>query len=217
MTSPEAAWAALDEPWRICLDEAWASWRAGCFGIGAAVVAADGSVVATGRNRVAEADKRPGLLSGTMLAHAEMNALANIPLGAGNDLSLYTSLEPCIVCAGAILMLRIPEVHFLGADPIFDGISEHLARHPWAVDRAPEVHGPGTDPVGAFARLLPLTFLVFWMRDEPIVEHYRDFDAELVDLAEALVDGEELAAVARDGGTTADALALLWDRLSGSG
>ena len=75
--SGPAAFAELATGWQTAFSEAWESWRAGNYGIGAALVdpSAD-RVVSMGRNRVAQSEREPGLLSRHMAAHAEMNAFA---------------------------------------------------------------------------------------------------------------------------------------------
>jgi tRNA(adenine34) deaminase len=87
-------YSSLGETWQACLDEAWASWARGSAGVGAVITDAVGSIVARGRNRMLEQPTEPGMLAGTSLAHAEMNALAQVPLGGGADWSLYTRSSP---------------------------------------------------------------------------------------------------------------------------
>ncbi len=74
------------------------------------VIVRDGQVVGQGRNRREEKQ--------STLSHAEMEAIrqANAALGSWRleDCTLYVTLEPCPMCAGAILNARIPRV-FYGA------------------------------------------------------------------------------------------------------
>lgn len=76
-----------------------------------AVVVLEGRVVARGRNRV-EAEGDPTL-------HAEMVAIREASRAVGRrrlaDATLYVTLEPCLQCAGAILLARIPRV-VIGCD-----------------------------------------------------------------------------------------------------
>ena len=65
------AWQELEEPWRALSQLAWEAYRAGTMPVGAVVAAADGRVVARGRNRIFDA---PGTgLAGSRLAHAEVD------------------------------------------------------------------------------------------------------------------------------------------------
>jgi len=80
--------------------------------IGAVVVRA-GVVIARGRNR-READADP-------TGHAEILALreAGKQVGAWRlgDCTLYVTLEPCVMCAGAVVLARVPLVVFGAPDP----------------------------------------------------------------------------------------------------
>ena len=74
--------------------------------VGAVILNADGDVIATGRN-TKERDDDP-------LGHAEVMAIreASAKLGSWrlSDCTLVVTLEPCVMCAGAILAARIPTV-----------------------------------------------------------------------------------------------------------
>ena len=73
-----------------------------------AVVVKDNEIIGTGRNR-RETDKNS-------LAHAEIEAINNACKKLGGwrlfDCDLYVTLEPCPMCAGAIINSRIRRVYF---------------------------------------------------------------------------------------------------------
>ncbi len=78
-----------------------------------AVVVKDGEVIGAGRNeRELRADPT---------AHAEMLALREAARAIGSwrvlDSVLYVTLEPCAMCAGALVLARVPRVVFGTADP----------------------------------------------------------------------------------------------------
>ena len=64
------------EPWQAALQLAWEAHGTGNIGVGAVLTDPAGAIIATGRNRVFDADAPPGRLRSTWLAHAEMDALA---------------------------------------------------------------------------------------------------------------------------------------------
>ncbi|WP_338501861.1 nucleoside deaminase [Sphingomonas kaistensis] len=102
----------LPPPMRRALDLAAQAARAGEVPVGA-VVTRGGRVVAEGVNRM-RAGNDP-------TAHAEMVALraAAAVLGTSrlDQCSLWVSLEPCAMCAGAIALARIKELRFAAEDP----------------------------------------------------------------------------------------------------
>ncbi len=76
------------------------------------VIVRDGQVVGRGRNR-REAEK-------SALSHAEIEAIGESCRNLGGwrlwDCTLYVTLEPCAMCAGAILNARIPRVVYGASD-----------------------------------------------------------------------------------------------------
>lgn len=97
---------------RIAYDEALAGFNEGGCPIGA-VLARDGRVVSQGRNQRVQ--------NGDPIAHGEMDALRK----AGRqktyrDTVLYTSLSPCMMCAGTIVQFGIPRV-VIGENRNFGG------------------------------------------------------------------------------------------------
>jgi tRNA(Arg) A34 adenosine deaminase TadA len=215
MSEAESMWLALEPPWRAAFEEAWASWRTGCFGIGCVIADSEGRVAARGRNRVLEPADQAGVLGGALIAHAEMNALAvlSLDLRTGENLHLYTTMEPCLMCASALVMVRIGVVHFAAADPMFDGVDEMLRGHPYCAGRVPRRDGPLGGPLESFAGLLPLVFNVTWtpegrwstMQGTLFPEHHA-FAAELA-------SSGRLRALAAHDATVSDALIDLWPEL----
>ena len=76
------------------------------------VIARGGEIVGRGRNRREEGK--------SALAHAEVEAIAEACRNLGGwrlwDCTLYVTLEPCPMCAGAIVNARIPRVVFGASD-----------------------------------------------------------------------------------------------------
>ena len=96
----------------IALEEARAAVGHGDVPIGAVVVRA-GEVIARARNR-READSDP-------TGHAEILALRDAGKRLGTwrltECVIYVTLEPCVMCAGAIVLARVPLVVFGAPDP----------------------------------------------------------------------------------------------------
>lgn len=107
-----------DEHWMSqALREAKAAYREGETPVGAVVVHQD-RIIGRGHNQTER------LQDAT--AHAEMIALtaAASALGSWRLLSctLYVTVEPCLMCAGAVLLSRIPRVVFGARDAKFGAV-----------------------------------------------------------------------------------------------
>ena len=92
----------------------------------------DGEVIAAARNERE--------LRGDPTAHAEVLALREASAQVGSwrldGCALYVTLEPCAMCAGAIVLSRLPRVVFGAADPktgaagsVFDILAEPRLNH----------------------------------------------------------------------------------------
>jgi tRNA(adenine34) deaminase len=122
---------------RLALREAERASEEGDVPIGAVVVRAK-EVIAVGRNERE--------LRGDPTAHAEILALREAAQAVGSwrvlDATLYVTLEPCSMCAGAIVLARVPRVVYGASDPkagaggsVLDVLGEPRLNH------RPEVRG----------------------------------------------------------------------------
>jgi tRNA(adenine34) deaminase len=98
---------------RLALREAARGARADEVPVGALLVAADGEVISRAYNRpVGGCDPT---------AHAEVVALRRAARRLGNyrlpNTTLYATLEPCVMCAGALVLARVACVVFGAPDP----------------------------------------------------------------------------------------------------
>ncbi len=101
------------EPMLQALALAREAAEAGEVPVGCVIVDAGGRVLGRGRNRREE--------RGDATAHAEVEAIREACAALGDwrlaGCTLYVTLEPCPMCAGAILNARIPRVVFGARDP----------------------------------------------------------------------------------------------------
>ena len=115
----------------LALREAEGCAEHGDVPIGAVVVRDDDVIGTAGNERE---------LRGDPTAHAEILALRQAAAELGGwrvaDATLYVTLEPCAMCAGAIVLARVPRVVFGARDPkagaagsVFDVLGEPRLNH----------------------------------------------------------------------------------------
>ena len=97
----------------LALEEAKSAAARGEVPVGAVLLAADGSLLARDGNRILELKDRT--------AHAEMLVMRAGAKAMNNERligsTLYVSLEPCAMCAGAMAMARVGRLVFAACDP----------------------------------------------------------------------------------------------------
>lgn len=179
----------LSPPWQAAFTQAWESFSAGDLGIGAVVVDPAGAVVSTGRTRRRDTSRAPGQVTGGNLAHAEINALVGLPAGSYDDHTMLTTLEPCLLCTGALRLNHIGTVEYAAPDPVWRGIERlpELNRH--VARRWTRRVGPIEPPLRDWATLLPLTHYPEHGVRGLVVDDYRTAYPELMAVAEDLVGG----------------------------
>jgi tRNA(adenine34) deaminase len=136
-------WDALAPPWQACLEQAWTAYCSGCVPVGAAVTDAEGRILALGRNRVFQLEEEGGFLYGQPLAHAEVNALIHLPI-EGLDrhaCALYSTMEPCPLCLGALYTSGVRQLHYASRDP-YAGSADLLGATPYLRRKPIQVSGP---------------------------------------------------------------------------
>ena len=99
------------------------------------VIVRKGEIVGRGRNR-RETDK-------SALAHAEIEAIREACANLGGwrlwECDLYVTLEPCPMCAGAIINARIPRVVYGAADKKFGAVGSVCSLFSMAFNHHPKV------------------------------------------------------------------------------
>jgi len=108
------------DPMDVAVEEARLGLAEGGIPIGSILIH-DGEVLGRGHNRRVQ--------QGSVILHAEMDALQNAGRLAGEmyrQSELYTTLSPCDMCSGAILLYGIPAV-FVGENRSFRGPEAYLA------------------------------------------------------------------------------------------
>ena len=107
-----------------------------------AVIVRDGRVIARGRNS-RETDNLP-------TSHAEMRAINEAAHKTGHwrllECTLYVTMEPCVMCAGAIINARIPRVVFGAYDKRFGAFGSVYSIHEGKLNHTPQITGGVLEP-----------------------------------------------------------------------
>ncbi|HEX3718659.1 MAG TPA: nucleoside deaminase [Verrucomicrobiae bacterium] len=109
----------MDEYLQAAIDEARKGLATGGIPIGSVLVC-DGKILGRGHNQRVQ--------KGSVIHHGEMNCLENAgrqPASVYRRCVIYTTLSPCPMCSGAILLYAIPRV-VVGENVTFMGAEEHL-------------------------------------------------------------------------------------------
>jgi cytosine/creatinine deaminase len=104
---------------QAAIEEAQAGARAGGVPIGSVLVC-DGRIIGRGHNQRVQ--------RGSVIHHAEMNCLENAgrqPAEVYARCTIYTTLSPCPMCSGAIVLYKIPRV-VIGENVTFQGAEDYL-------------------------------------------------------------------------------------------
>ncbi len=116
-----------DELLEAAIDEARAGLAAGGIPIGSVLVV-DGEIVGRGHNQRVQRS--------SAILHAEMDCLENAGRLTAADYArsvLYSTLSPCDMCSGAVLLYKIPRV-VIGEHVTFQGPEQRLRDHGVALD-----------------------------------------------------------------------------------
>ena len=109
----------MDEFMRAAIEEAEEGLREGGIPIGSVLVHR-GRIIGRGHNRRVQ--------GGSVIRHGEMDAFENAgrqPAAVYRECTLYTTLSPCPMCSGAVLLYGIPRV-VVGENRTFTGEEELL-------------------------------------------------------------------------------------------
>lgn len=112
----------MDEFMQAAIDEARRGLEQGGVPIGSVLVHR-GRIIGRGHNQRQQ--------RGSVVLHGEMDALENAgrqPASVYRDSVIYTTLSPCSMCSGAILLYGIPRV-VIGENRTFMGAEAHLRQH----------------------------------------------------------------------------------------
>ncbi len=208
-------WNDLHPNFHVALDLAWSALQSGTLGIGAVISDASGNTIATGRNQIFARDGAAGPVQGSLIAHAEINALAAVPVTTELEpCTIWATLEPCVMCLSASVMSHAGRIRFLSPDPLFDGLADALPRiNDWVDSRWPVIEREPAGPWTALAWVLALHELVASGSQGKTLAAHRDHLPAVTAYVDDLVRNEVLTRLARQGAGLDDLARALGDDL----
>ena len=122
---------------RVALEEAKKAFDKGEVPVGAVVVSPSGEILGRGHN-LKESTKDP-------TSHAEIVAIREAAMRLGDwrleGCSLFVTLEPCLMCCGAIIQARIARLFYGARDPKFGAVESVVKAFELSWNHIPECSG----------------------------------------------------------------------------
>jgi len=191
-------WSELSLPWQAALEEAWSAGFSGCVPIGAVVVNANDEIIARGRNHVNDQAIQSGQIGEHKLAHAEINAIlaVGLPHEEFRQLAIYTTMEPCPLCMGAIYMAGIRRIYYACRDA-YAGSIDMLGSTPYLARKPIKAFGPSRSDLENILTAIQTEDILVRCpgRPSPVLEAWRKVCPAGVALGEHLAASQDLSAM----------------------
>lgn len=127
----------LEKPWQEVFELGWQSFCEGNLPIGAVIVDDNGNTLSVGRNQYITSKRFPNC----KVDHAETECIQLLDIEKYPDLknyTLYTSMEPCPMCIGTIIMSNIKRVRVAAHDS-WAGAADICIKNAYAQKKSVEV------------------------------------------------------------------------------
>jgi tRNA(Arg) A34 adenosine deaminase TadA len=137
-------WKCFELGWKKAFENSWEAFKINTIPIGCIIQNENNDIVASGRNMIYSKDNRNMKLCNTRLAHAEINTILLLDESVHPNIrkyTLYTTMEPCILCYGAIVMGNIRLLKFAAKDG-YAGATSVNNVHEYSKSRNIKIEGP---------------------------------------------------------------------------
>jgi tRNA(adenine34) deaminase len=181
-------WKDIEKPWQQAFEMAWEAYKRGTIPIGCIIVTPKGEIVSKGRNRIFDS-KSDNPLARSNMAHAEMTAMLGLREIEHPDIKnyiLYTTMEPCPMCFGTMVMMSIRNIRF-GARDGFAGATSLNDKLDYIKGKEIDIKR-GTAEIEAFQLILQSAYEYYRQhpRIESILETWRAVNELSVDYGKRL-------------------------------
>jgi tRNA(Arg) A34 adenosine deaminase TadA len=137
-------WNELDKGWKASFTNAWEAFKLNTVPIGCVIQNENDETVASGKNMAFNNKSNGMILFDNKLAHAEINTILLLNEKEHKNIRkyiLYTTLEPCILCFGAIVMGNIRFLKYAARDR-FGGATALNKMHEYTKSKNINIEGP---------------------------------------------------------------------------
>jgi len=124
-------WETINKTWQVAFELAWEAFANGSIPIGAVITDENENIISTGRNRLYEKN-----ILNPKIAHAEMEALHKFDFAKYPSKTniLYTTMEPCPMCFGTIVMSNVRIVRIAARDG-YCGAVHYIEKDPYVASK----------------------------------------------------------------------------------
>jgi len=203
-------WDSLGKPWQTCLELAWESYCEGSVPIAAVITNTEGRIVSQARNlsRAAPAGRQNQIVGGP-LAHAEINALLALDWTKVDvyALELFTLVEPCPLCVGAICMAGVKTVRYAAPDA-WAGSTNLLDLSPYFRWKQIGAFPPENPELETVVHILQVDHMLAsgHPRTEQVVQKWNESDPENIRKGRAIHETGEIRRMASRGMTARESV-----------
>jgi len=129
-------WNNVEKAWQVSFEQGWQAFKKGSIPIGAVITNEKNDIISVGRNRNYEYES-----PNPKIAHAEMECLLKLDILKHPNIreyTLYTSMEPCPMCFGTIVMSNIRKVKIASRDS-YCGAAHYCKDDPYIASKNMQV------------------------------------------------------------------------------
>ena len=198
----------MEKGFQLAFEAAVDAYRRGSIPIGCAIMDGQNECVAMGQNSVYAADASE-CVNGHHLAHAEINALLKVRGQRAPNLTVFTTLEPCIQCFGAIVMGPYERICYAAEDP-YGGAAKMPGTNELLRNRKLDIIGPDKALQEIQVGLIVHRRLALGLHDsEKFLAMYQSYCPEGVEMGQRLLKNDVFAGLLKSDAPAAEVLAFL--------